>query len=129
MESLNDRLRAIRDAGEAKRPPEVTAVMKGATEALRSTSILDGVPGVGALAHLQHGDAARERDHGEQEVLVGRRLFRDMEAAPQIAVAVDVDADDGEAEVVGDDRVARLVDRCRAQPGKVAHQFAVFVLL
>ena len=50
MGSLNDRLRAIREAGDAKRPPEVTAVMKGATEALRNTSILDGVPAVGSPA-------------------------------------------------------------------------------
>ena len=47
---LARRLAEIREAGAAKRPPEVTATLKRATEELRASGILDGIPGVGDRA-------------------------------------------------------------------------------
>ena len=47
---LARRLTEIREAGAAKRPPEVTATLKRATEGLRASGILDRVPSVGDRA-------------------------------------------------------------------------------
>lgn len=47
---LARRLTEIREAGAAKRPPEVTATLKRATEELRGSDILEGVPAVGDRA-------------------------------------------------------------------------------
>lgn len=50
--SLNARLAEKRATAEAKRPPELVDTMNRATEALRDSGILDGVPGVGDRAPL-----------------------------------------------------------------------------
>ncbi len=50
MGPLNQRLAEKRAKGEAKRAPEVIAVMNGATEALRESGIMEGVPRVGDRA-------------------------------------------------------------------------------
>lgn len=52
MGALNERLAAIRAEKDAVRPPEATAIMDEATEALRSSGILERVPGPGDLAPL-----------------------------------------------------------------------------
>ena len=52
MQSLNDRLTAIREAGEAKRPDEINERVHRATAELRASGILDGVPGSGDRAPL-----------------------------------------------------------------------------
>jgi hypothetical protein len=49
---INEKLRAIREAGEAKRPPEITARIHHATDELRDSGILDGVPRPGDRAPL-----------------------------------------------------------------------------
>lgn len=45
--SLEDQLAKIREASAKRRPPEELAVMHAATDALRESGILDGVPKVG----------------------------------------------------------------------------------
>ena len=45
--SLEDQLAKIREASAKRRPPEDIAVMHAATDALRESGILDGVPKVG----------------------------------------------------------------------------------
>ena len=52
MQSLNDRLRAIREAGEAKRPAEINERVHRATDELRASGILERVPGAGDRAPL-----------------------------------------------------------------------------
>ena len=52
MGPLNETLTAIREAAEAKRPPDITARVHRATEELGASGILDGVPGVGDRATL-----------------------------------------------------------------------------
>lgn len=52
MESLNERLTAFRIKGESSRDPEVTALMHRATDDLRASGILAGVPSVGDAAPL-----------------------------------------------------------------------------
>ena len=49
---LNRRLAEIRAEKEAARPAPATAVMAAGTEALRSSGILDRIPGVGDRAPL-----------------------------------------------------------------------------
>lgn len=50
--SLNAQLAALRAEKDAARPPAATAIMNSATEALRASDILDGVPKVGDHAPL-----------------------------------------------------------------------------
>jgi hypothetical protein len=45
--SLEDQLAKLRDATAKRRPPEQLAIMHHATDALRASGILDGVPKVG----------------------------------------------------------------------------------
>ena len=52
MTTLNERLSALRAEKDAARPPEYTAIMNRATEALAATDILAGIPGVGDRAPL-----------------------------------------------------------------------------
>ena len=52
MESLNERLAALRAEKEAKRDPAATALMKRATDDLRGSGILDRVRSVGETAPL-----------------------------------------------------------------------------
>ncbi len=52
MESLNERLTAFRIKGESSRDPAVTALMHRATDELRASGILAGVPSVGDAAPL-----------------------------------------------------------------------------
>jgi len=52
MGPLNETLTAIREAAEAKRPPEITARVGRATKDLAASDILDGIPGVGDRAPL-----------------------------------------------------------------------------
>jgi hypothetical protein len=52
MGSLNDALTAIREAGEAKRPAEITERVHRATTELRASGILEGVPRAGDRAPL-----------------------------------------------------------------------------
>jgi len=47
---LERRLTEIREAGAAKRPPEITATMRRATEDLRASGILDRILPVGDRA-------------------------------------------------------------------------------
>ena len=49
---LNRRLAEIRAEKEAARPAPATAIMAAGTEALRSSGILDRIPGVGDRAPL-----------------------------------------------------------------------------
>jgi hypothetical protein len=49
---LTRRLTEIREAGAAKRPPAVTATLKRATDELRASGILDGIPSAGDRAPL-----------------------------------------------------------------------------
>ena len=48
--SLEARLAATREASGKRIPPEMQAIMKGATEGLRGSGILDGVIKPGAVA-------------------------------------------------------------------------------
>ena len=50
--TLNEKLRAIREAGNAKRPPAITAIMQRATQELRDSGIMDRVVPVDAQAPL-----------------------------------------------------------------------------
>jgi len=50
MQTLAETLREIRERGEAKRPPEWTAVMKETTAELQASGITDGIPTVGDQA-------------------------------------------------------------------------------
>lgn len=50
MGPLNQRLADMRAENDANRPPEATAIMNAATEALRASGILDSVPKPGARA-------------------------------------------------------------------------------
>ena len=52
MSSLKERLAAMRAEKDAARDPAATAIMHRSTEALRSSGILDGIPGVGDRAPL-----------------------------------------------------------------------------
>lgn len=52
MDSLNQRLSAMKAEKDAKRDPAATAIMDGATEALRASGILDRVRSVGEQAPL-----------------------------------------------------------------------------
>ena len=52
MESLNARLAALRAEKEEARDPSATALMTRATDDLRASGILDGVPSVGETAPL-----------------------------------------------------------------------------
>lgn len=48
--SLNEQLASLKAEKDAARPAEATAIMNRATEELRASGILDGVPGVGDTA-------------------------------------------------------------------------------
>ncbi|MEM7518058.1 MAG: hypothetical protein AAF368_14190 [Planctomycetota bacterium] len=67
MRTLQDRLNAIREAFAQKAPPAAKEIMGQATEALRNSGILDGLPKVGdafppfALADTQ-GETLRSED-------------------------------------------------------------------
>lgn len=50
--SLREQLAALRAEKDAARSPEATAIMNRATESLRASGILQGVPGVGDRAPL-----------------------------------------------------------------------------
>ena len=50
MESLATTLTKIREAGDAKRPPELTAVMKRATRDLAESGITERIVGMGQKA-------------------------------------------------------------------------------
>jgi hypothetical protein len=52
MGPINEVLTTLREASEAKRPPEINARIHRATEELSASGILDGVPGVGDRAPL-----------------------------------------------------------------------------
>jgi hypothetical protein len=52
MESLNERLAALRAQKEQGRDPEATALMNRATDDLRASGILAGVRSVGEAAPL-----------------------------------------------------------------------------
>lgn len=52
MSTLAAELRRIREAGDAKRPPELTAVMKRATADLQASGITAHIPQVGDRAPL-----------------------------------------------------------------------------
>lgn len=52
VESLNERLTALRVKSEESRDPAVTALMHQATEDLRASGILASVPSVGDTAPL-----------------------------------------------------------------------------
>ncbi|MDH3732371.1 MAG: hypothetical protein OEU54_02510 [Gemmatimonadota bacterium] len=52
MMGINDELTSIRQSGEAKRPPEINERIQRATDELRASGILDGVPGPGDRAPL-----------------------------------------------------------------------------
>ncbi|MEE2899944.1 MAG: hypothetical protein VX815_15905 [Gemmatimonadota bacterium] len=52
MESLNERLAALRAQKEQGRDPEATALMNRATDDLRASGILAGVSSVGEAAPL-----------------------------------------------------------------------------
>ncbi len=52
MESLNERLAALRAQKEQGRDPEATALMNRATDDLRASGILAGVNSVGEAAPL-----------------------------------------------------------------------------
>ena len=52
MGTLAAELRRIREAGEERRPPELTAIMKRATEDLQASGITGGIPQVGDAAPL-----------------------------------------------------------------------------
>lgn len=50
--NLNEKLRRIREAGDAKRPSEYTKIMKRATEDLRSSGAADRALGPGDQAPM-----------------------------------------------------------------------------
>ncbi len=52
MESLNERLSALKAEKDATRDPGATAIMDGSTAELAVSGILDGVPSVGDPAPL-----------------------------------------------------------------------------
>lgn len=52
MGPLNTKLAAMRAEKAAKRPAEITAIMDGATEALRASGIMTGIPGPGDRAPM-----------------------------------------------------------------------------
>lgn len=57
MESLNERLTASRIKAESSRDPAVTALMHRATDDLRASGIMAGVPAVGdAAPHFARPD-------------------------------------------------------------------------
>ena len=49
---INEELRRVREAGEAKRPPEINERIHRATDELKASGILEGVPGVGDAAPM-----------------------------------------------------------------------------